>query len=50
MTNLFNYLPRNSPVHRLTGATKLAALLLLSFAGMTTFDTRLLFALTLFSF
>ncbi len=50
MTNLFNYLPRNSPVHKLTGATKLAALLLLSFAGMTTFDTRLLAILTVFSF
>lgn len=50
MTSLFNYLPRNSPVHRLTGATKLAALLLLSFAGMTTFDTRLLAALVVFSF
>ena len=50
MTNLFNYLPRESPVHRLTGATKLAALLLLSFAGMTTFDTRLLAALAVFSF
>lgn len=42
MTNLFNYLPKNSPVHRLTGATKLAALLLLSFACMTSFDTRLI--------
>ena len=50
MTNLFNYLPRNSPVHLLTGATKLAALLLLSFAGMTTFDTRLLAVLVVFSF
>jgi energy-coupling factor transport system permease protein len=50
MTNLFNYLPRNSPVHRLTGATKLAALLLLSFAAMTTFDTRLLAAMTVFAF
>lgn len=50
MTNLFNYLPRSSPVHRLTGATKLAALLLLSLAGMTTFDTRLLAVLTVFSF
>ncbi|MDO4565732.1 MAG: energy-coupling factor transporter transmembrane component T [Oscillospiraceae bacterium] len=50
MTNLFNYLPRNSPVHRLAGATKLSALLLLSFAGMTTFDTRLLAALAILSF
>ena len=50
MTNLFHYLPRSSPVHRLTGATKLAALLLLSFAGMTSFDTRLLAFLAAFSF
>lgn len=50
MTNLFNYLPRESPVHRLTGATKLAALLLLSFASMTTFDTRLLLGLVVISF
>ena len=50
MTNLFNYLPRNSPVHRLAGATKLTALLLLSFASMTSFDTRLLLALVVLSF
>ncbi len=50
MRNLFNYLPRSSPIHKLTGATKLAALLLLSFAGMTTFDTRMLAALALFAF
>ena len=50
MTNLFNYLPRQSPIHRLTGATKLAALLLLSFASMTTFDTRLLIGLVVVSF
>ena len=50
MTNLFNYIPRKSPIHRLSGATKLAALLLLSFAGMTTFDTRLLAGLVVLSF
>lgn len=50
MTNLFNYLPRKSPVHALTGATKLAALLLLSFAAMTTFDTRLLAAIMVLAF
>lgn len=50
MTGLFNYLHRASPVHRLTGATKLAALLLLSLAGMTTFDTRLLAVLAVFAF
>lgn len=50
MTNLFNYLPRSSPVHELTGATKLAALLLLSFAAMTSFDTRFLAVLTAAAF
>lgn len=42
MTSLFNYIERSSPVHRLTGATKLVCLLLWSFAAMTTYDTRLL--------
>ena len=50
MTNLFNYIPKDSPVHRLTGATKLAALLLLSFASMTTFDTRFLAGITILTF
>ena len=39
---LFNYIDRPSPIHRLTGATKLLCLLLWSFAAMITFDTRLL--------
>lgn len=47
MNNLFNYIEKNSPIHRLSGATKLSALLLLSFAAMTTFDTRFLLLLTL---
>lgn len=42
MTNIFNYIPRSSPVHRLTGATKLVCLLLWSAAAMNTYDTRLL--------
>ncbi len=50
MTNLFNYIPKDSPVHKLTGATKLAALLLLSFASMTTFDTRFLAFITVLTF
>ncbi len=50
MTNLFNYIPKDSPVHKLTGATKLAALLLLSFASMTTFDTRFLAGITILTF
>ena len=49
-TILFNYIPKDSPVHRLTGATKLAALLLLSFASMTTFDTRFLLVVVVAAF
>ena len=44
MKPIFNYIDRPSPIHRLTGATKLCCLLLWSFAAMLTFDTRLLAA------
>lgn len=50
MNNLFNYIDRPSPIHRLTGATKFACLLLWSFAAMTTYDTRLLAVLSVLSF
>lgn len=50
MTNIFNYIDRPSPIHRLTGATKLVCVLLWSFAAMMTYDTRLLAALPLISF
>lgn len=50
MTNLFNYIDRPSPIHRLTGATKFVCLMLWSFAAMTTYDTRMLAALAVFSF
>lgn len=49
MVNLFNYIDRSSPIHRLTGATKLICLLLWSFAAMATYDTRLLLILSLLS-
>ena len=49
MKNIFNYVDRPSPIHRLTGATKLVCLLLWSFAAMSTYDTRLLVFLTLLS-
>ena len=49
MRNIFNYVDRPSPIHRLTGATKLVCLLLWSFAAMSTYDTRLLVFLTLLS-
>ncbi len=50
MRNIFNYIDRPSPIHRLTGAAKLVCLLLWSFAAMSTYDTRLLVLLTLLSF
>ncbi len=46
MRNIFNYIDRPSPIHSLTGATKLICLLLWSFAAMMTYDTRLLAALS----
>ena len=49
MINLFNYIERDSFVHRLSGATKLMCLILLTFAAMTTFDTRFLIFLTVLS-
>ena len=50
MINIFNYIDRPSPIHRLTGATKLVCLLLWSFAAMLTYDTRMLTALPVLSF
>ena len=46
MTNLFNYIDRPSPIHRLSGASKLVCLLLWSIAAMTSFYTPLLVVLT----
>ena len=49
MTNLFNYIDRPSPIHRLTGASKLVCLIAWSVAAMTSFYTPLLVALTIAS-
>ena len=46
MINLFNYIDRPSPIHRLTGATKLVCLVAWTIAVMTSFYTPLLFAMT----
>lgn len=46
MTNLFNYIDRPSPIHRMTGASKLVCLIAWSVAAMTSFYTPLLIALT----
>ena len=42
MTNVFNYIPRSSPIHALTGAAKLVCMLCWTMAAMITFDTRYL--------
>jgi len=47
MINLFNYIDRPSPIHRLTGATKLTCMLLWCLAAMTSFHTPLLIFLSL---
>ena len=46
MTNLFNYIDRSSPIHRLTGASKLFGLVLWSLAAMSGFHTPFLAVLT----
>ena len=50
MQNLFNYIARKSPIHELTGATKLVCLILWTFATMMTYDTRILIALPILAF
>jgi len=50
MINLFNYIDRPSPIHRLTGASKLVCLIAWSLACMTTFYTPLLIVMTIASF
>lgn len=46
---LLGYIPEDTPIHRLNGATKLVALVLLSIATMTTYDTRFLIVMTIAS-
>ncbi len=46
MINLFNYIDRPSPIHGLTGATKLVCMLLWCLAAMTSFHTPLLLVLS----
>ena len=50
MVNLFNYIERDSPIHQLTGASKLVGLLMWSLAAMTAFHTPLLVILTFAAF
>jgi len=47
---VFGYIPRNTPVHKLTGASKLILTFALSMAAMITFDTRFLVFVIVVSF
>ena len=49
MINLFNYIDRPSPIHKLTGATKLVCTILWTLAAMITYDTRILFLMPVVS-
>lgn len=42
------YIEKDSPIHKLTGATKLICFLLWSFAAMLTYDTRLILFMLVF--
>jgi len=44
-----SYVDKDTPIHRLSGATKMLMVLLVSFAAMITFDTRLLALIVLLS-
>lgn len=46
---MLGYTPGNTFIHRLNGTTKLLFLILLSVACMTTYDTRFLLAMTIWS-
>ena len=48
MSTMLGYIKTDSPIHRLTGATKLICLLLYTVAVMFTYDTRVLFGLLIF--
>lgn len=47
-STMLGYVKVDSPIHRLTGTTKLICLLLFSFAAMLTYDTRVLVGLLVF--
>lgn len=49
MSAMLEYSDLNSPIHKLTGATKLIALVFWALASMVTYDTRILVGMFLFS-
>jgi energy-coupling factor transport system permease protein len=46
---MLSYIDRRSPIHQLTGATKLLCFIMWSFAAMLTYDTRILLLLFIVS-
>ena len=50
MSGIFNYINRESVIHRMSVATKLIVLILWSLAAMTSFDTRFLALLPILAF
>ena len=44
-TEMLSYIKKDSPIHKLTGATKLICFLLWTIAAMITYDTRVLIGL-----
>ena len=44
---MLSYIKKDSPIHKLTGATKLICFLLWTIAAMITYDTRVLVGLFL---
>ncbi|CEQ19598.1 energy-coupling factor transporter transmembrane component T family protein [Paraclostridium sordellii] len=48
-TTMLSYIKENSPIHRLTGATKLIFFIIWSIAAMITYDTRVLVSMFIFS-
>lgn len=49
MSAMLEYKELNSPIHKLTGATKLIALVFWALASMITYDTRILFGMFIVS-
>ena len=47
--NLFGYIDNDTIIHQLSGSTKLICFILLSLIAMTSYDTRFLVGVTLFS-
>ena len=44
-SEMLSYIKKDSPIHKLTGATKLIVFLLWTIVAMITYDTRLLVAM-----